>query len=374
MNGRVHRLVNHVVAAQPASEADKLESLSKHLAKLQKERQVLDEQIGKMQDERNVILGMPSDLEKYLFDKDGFIVVRGALSVDEVDACISTIDDIPWQHLDPGDWWGGVQVHGYKGADKKMWRDGVNLQQIYEAGPAFEACIDHRSWINRVKTFVGGKGTFDVSWGPLFIDENIVILRGPGEAIGLHSGAMPMIRRNQYTFKEGQFGAYQVNVFVALTDIGPGDGGTMVVPGSHKANFAHPWLQEGFKKWAAGDGEALRDVDSVPGAVEVHLKRGDALIFADAVAHGSARRINDGIRKSCVFRYQPSWAAPRIPYQASPELQARLTPARLRLVAPLWQAHLEKFPQMKPGQVGHDPAVSSEERDKQRARTMQHWR
>ena len=29
-------------------------------------------------------------------------------------------------------------------------------------------------------------------------------------------------------------------MLLALTDIGPGDGGTMIIPGSHKSNFQHP--------------------------------------------------------------------------------------------------------------------------------------
>ena len=36
-------------------------------------------------------------MEKYLFDKDGFFVLRNALSAEEVEACVSTIDSIPWQ-------------------------------------------------------------------------------------------------------------------------------------------------------------------------------------------------------------------------------------------------------------------------------------
>jgi hypothetical protein len=33
-------------------------------------------------------------------------------------------------------------------------QDGVNLQQIYEAGPAFERLIDHKSWFERAKFFI----------------------------------------------------------------------------------------------------------------------------------------------------------------------------------------------------------------------------
>lgn len=44
----------------------------------------------------------------------------------------------------------------------------------------------------------------------------------------------------QFRFTNGAFRCGQVNILMALTDIGPGDGGTMVIPGSHKSNLAHP--------------------------------------------------------------------------------------------------------------------------------------
>ena len=47
----------------------------------------------------------------------------------------------------------------------------------------FEKLIDHPSWIEHVKHFVGGEGTFDYNHGPLFIDENFANIRGPGESI-----------------------------------------------------------------------------------------------------------------------------------------------------------------------------------------------
>jgi ectoine hydroxylase-related dioxygenase (phytanoyl-CoA dioxygenase family) len=36
----------------------------------------------------------------------------------------------------------------------------------------------------------------------------------------------------------------KVDMLLALTDIGPGDGGTMLIPGSHKSNFEHPHAGE----------------------------------------------------------------------------------------------------------------------------------
>ena len=91
------------------------------------------------------------------------------------------------------------------------------------------------------KHFVGGEGTFDeYSQAPLFIDENFANIRGIGEAIPVHSGGHEGVKRTQFRYHNGKFMCGQINILMALTDIGPGDGATMVIPGSHKANFPHP--------------------------------------------------------------------------------------------------------------------------------------
>ena len=49
---------------------------------------------------------------------------------------------------------------------------------------------------------------------------------------------------------------------MALTDIGPGDGATMVVPGSHKSNIRHPQTVPVEMR-----GEDI-SIDGVAGAIE----------------------------------------------------------------------------------------------------------
>jgi hypothetical protein len=115
---------------------------------------------------------------------------------------------------------------------------------------------------------------------------------------------------------------------MAFNDIGPGDGATMVVPGSHKSNVRHPQTVALEKR-----GEET-SMDGIIGAVECHLEKGDALLFVDAIAHGSARRTNPGNRRIAVYRYGPSWGHFRLPYRPSPELLNRLTPQRRGLVYP----------------------------------------
>ena len=197
-----------------------------------------------------------------------------------------------------------------------------------KAGAAFEKLIDHPSWIEKVKHFVGGEETFDYNHGPLFIDECFASIRGPGEAIGLHSGGHVGTKRTQFRFYNGAFYCGQINLLMALTDIGEGDGSTMVVPASHKAHFPHP--DEDKHRMYSDEAS----VDEVEGAVNVYMEAGDVLLFVDALCHGSAERRNPGDRRIIVFRYGPSWGRHRFNYQASEELIARLTPERRAIVRP----------------------------------------
>jgi hypothetical protein len=258
---------------------------------------------------------MVTDLEIYRFDLRGYLELPGALTAAEVAELNACLDAIP--PLEPGEWYGYVHAHRYGASD------GLNLQQIYEAGEPFERLIDHPSWFEHAKYFVGGEGTFDFAHGPLFIDENFANFRGPGQAIGMHSGGHTGVKRCQFRYHAGRFMCGQINLLIALTDIGPGDGGTMVIPGSHKSNFVHP---------RAADARA--SVDEIEEAIEIPMRAGDALLFVDAISHGSAKRVNPGIRRIAVYRYGPSWASFRHGYQPSPELLERLTQERRRIVQP----------------------------------------
>lgn len=261
----------------------------------------------------------PSEMEIYLFDLRGYLHLKGALSKAEVAELNAALDELP--PIGVGEWYGYVHGHMYGETD------GLNLQQIYEAGEPFEKLIDHPSWIDRVRHFVGGAGTFDYNHGDLFIDECFANYRDPGEAIGLHSGGHTGVKRTQFRFFNGEFHCGQINILMALTDIGPGDGATMVVPGSHKANFPHPH----FEKYKM---QKDASVDEVIGATELFMEAGDVLLFVDALCHGSAKRTASGRRRIVVYRYGPSWGMFRHAYSVSPELLERLTPARRSIVMP----------------------------------------
>jgi Phytanoyl-CoA dioxygenase (PhyH) len=258
----------------------------------------------------------PTALDDYEFDLRGFLIMRGALTTDEVVALNDAYDRFPT--LANGEWYGNSQRRDYT-ADT-----GFELHNVLDCGdPTFDSLIDHPSWFGHVKRYAGEEGTYVAG---VTIDEHIATSRGRGGHHPVHSGGHDASTRTQYAYRNGAFRCGQVNVLISLTDIGPGDGATMVVPGSHKSNFPHP---------LAGDYLRGDRMDQLPHAIEVHTRAGDALVFVDSCMHGAGTRTNDGERRIIILRYGPPWARTRFGYTVSDQLLGRLTPRQRRIMQPM---------------------------------------
>lgn len=258
------------------------------------------------------------DLQDFLFDLRGYLILEKAIDsalVSDLNAAFDRFPDLKF-----GEWWGNTQRLDNNG------HAGLELQNIVEAGKPFETLIDHPAWINRLQRYCGEDGTYV---GGLYIDECFASVRRSGGYFPLHSGGQDGIVRNQFRFVDGRFRCGQVNILLALTDIGPGDGGTRILPGSHKSNIAHPVFSREFS-------ERVKDEDEiVEGSIEVNMKAGDALMFVDALSHGATKRVNAGDRRVVIYRYGPTWGNSRYGFEHSPELLARVTPAQRKILQPI---------------------------------------
>lgn len=261
-----------------------------------------------------------ADLEmlNYLFDLRGYVILRGAAEANLVADLNRVLDEFP--PLEFQQWHGNVQRFDNHGVV------GTELQNIVEAGEPFERLIDHPSWLPHAQRWCGDRGSYTEG---VFIDECFASIRRSGGFFPVHSGGYQGSTRGQYRYTNGAFRCGQVNVLLALTDVGPGDGGTMVIPGSHKANFPHPQ----FKRKAQAPKPT--PMDTLEGAFEVHLNKGDALMFVDGLSHGASSRTNPGERRVVIYRYGVSWGSTRYGYEYSPALLERLTPARRQILQPI---------------------------------------
>jgi hypothetical protein len=263
-----------------------------------------------------ILMDATFDVQDYLFDLRGYIIIKNAVSPDLVERLSRTIDT--YLDLEYLEWRGNVQRFDNNG------NAGIELQNIVEGGQPFEELIDHPSWHDRLLRYCGEKDSYVEG---LFIDECFASVRRRGGYFPFHTGSEDGVIRGQYRFVNNQFRCGQVNMLLALTDIGPGDGGTMVIPGSHKSNFIHPGVKPGW--------DESQKIDSVEGATEVHLDRGDALLFVDAMSHGASTRTNPGERRVVIYRYGPKWGNTRYGYTYSPQLLERLTPERRNILEPI---------------------------------------
>lgn len=266
-------------------------------------------------------------MQDYLFDLNGYLILEGAVDRADLQAMNRWVDD-HWSHVEqPKEadgsprWIGRVETQSY-GQE-----DGVNFQNIVDGGEVFEKLIDHPSWIDRLRKYIAPNNG-------LGIHENFLNIRGQGGHLYIHSGGH--FPRQYFTFRHlntGEWMVGMINVLIALEDIGPGDGGTVLIPGSHKVSEVHPRLEvDGEKVGSLNDG---RLAGSATAMREMHLQAGDALFFTDAVTHGSSVRTNDGFRRSVVYRYTPRHIRTRFNIEQSPDLLSRLTKERRAILDPV---------------------------------------
>lgn len=263
-------------------------------------------------------MNQPHDLQDYLFDLRGYLILENAIDTTLLQQLNTAYDSFP--KLEFGQWWGNAQRLDNNGST------GIEIQNIVEAGKPFEALIDHPSWTPRLRRYCGEQGTYVEG---LFLDECFASVRRTGGFFPMHSGNHEGIVRTQYRYVNNRFACGQVNILLALTDVGPGDGGTRIIPGSHKSNFIHPACVTDFsERIKAGD-------EVIEGSLEVHLKAGDALMFVDSICHGATKRTNPGERRVAIYRYGPGWARTRHGFNYSTELLERVTPEQRKILQPM---------------------------------------
>ena len=263
---------------------------------------------------------VPDKWDDYRFDLEGFLILENAVQPELIGEINQTIEN--WLALsDAGEEWLG-NVHAVRNENSAS--HSVSFRNAIEGGACFEALIDNPNWIEYVKRYVDNHG--------LHIWMNFLPIIRKGHHVRLHSGGHNKMYRTSFQYHDDNFFCGNLNILLAVNDIGPGDGSTLVVPGSHKSNIPNPLVHE--KKKGRKD-YVLEPGDMAPYLKEVHLKAGDAVLFTDALIHGASVRTNEGERRALIYRYSSFWTRDRFGYEYSDELVARLTPERKKIIRPI---------------------------------------
>jgi Phytanoyl-CoA dioxygenase (PhyH) len=238
-----------------------------------------------------VTSGVLTPEERYLFDLQGFLVRRGALSDDEIVRANEAIDAL--QLPRPGDSIGSQRFAGYVGKAE-----------------IFGALMDHLAVIDIVTELCGPDVRLDHTYG---------IHMAPGTAgLDLHGGPLPWDPCQYYVADVTGIHCGLVAVQWALADAWPGDGGFACVPGSHKARFDRP------------------DTVTYGHAVvrEVPLRAGDMVIFTEALTHGTFPWKGKIDRRTILYKYAPGSISWHRDPPVTAEAIASLSPRQRRLCQP----------------------------------------
>ena len=124
-----------------------------------------------------------------------------------------------------------------------------------------------------------------------------------------------------YVYKNGRMFNGLVAISYALTDVGPGDGGFCCIPGSHKSNFV-----------ASLPPEVRTFERPAHYVVQPEVEAGDALIFTEALIHGTQSWTADHERRALLFKFSPGHSAWSQSYY-TPDDYENLTEQQQRILA-----------------------------------------
>ena len=212
--------------------------------------------------------------ERYLFDLNGYLVVPDALTSNQIGILNSVLDR---------------RIESECPADMLTHR----FMPLLDWGKEYRDLIDNPLILPYLTELLGEGFRLD----HVYLD----IIRSGKGPIGteLHGGAVPFTADSYFNFSNGQMYNGLSVVAYNLADVGSNDGGFGCVPGSHKSNYEFP------DEWKEME-EPLPIVKRITGAA------GTAIIFTEALTHGTLPWIGSAERRTIFFKYSPSslsWSA-----------------------------------------------------------------
>jgi len=207
------------------------------------------------------------DEERYLFDLQGYLTVPDALSPDAVDELNAAVDEL-------------VEREMGREETTHRWGDVLPRSRV------FRDLIDNPRVLPLLEELLGPKLRLD--------HEYIDVIRSGLGPIGarLHGGATPFDPVQYYRSGGGNLHSGLLVAAYNLKDVGPDDGGFACVPGSHKAAFRFP--------------ENWKDLSNPhPCVRRVTGPAGTAIIFTEAMTHGTLPWQGSDERRTMFYKYSP---------------------------------------------------------------------
>ena len=228
--------------------------------------------------------------EKYLFDLRGYIVVRNALTTEQIDDLSKRLEKRRNQK--------NISL----GSDRTQNAEG-NLawtaSSLLEWGGSYLDLIDLPTIRPYLEVLLGKNYRLDHDYIKIdSVKQNRKLyLHGGGQGAGGVSDLVGPTDGGQcyYRFSNGRFFNGLVAVAFELDNVPVGHGGFACISGSHKVNFELP-----------SDWKVSNTQEEIPECVDwVAASAGDAIIFTEACAHGTIPWRGEGERRTVFYKYCP---------------------------------------------------------------------
>lgn len=236
-----------------------------------------------------------NEIERYEFDRVGYITIPGILTEEQVGSLAESIDALEEEaaaraaaaprRKSPT---GLLEYHhnaekGYYVTGAKEHGNTIIVEDFFNADPAFDDLVDHAPTMSYIHAIVQERAT---------INNSEIRIRYPGNQTGTHMGG-PIGGKHRYGYNHKGINGMMVRMVYFVHDVGPEDGPFCVVPATHKSNMVSPY--EG------------RNPDKEPGMIGLPVKAGDAILFTENLRHGGFTNRSGKTRKTVHIGYGPFW-------------------------------------------------------------------
>ena len=225
--------------------------------------------------------------EKYFFDVNGYLIVEDILSPEQVHALNQAIDNNQDKiRLREGEL---SLSHGSPALEGTHGRGDIGgiLNWPKPWCQPFRDLISHPPALRYMLELIGN--------GFRHGNANGISMTTGAEGCILHGGGMDS-NQHRYRYENGTMWNNLMGVCYQLADINPGDGGFVCIPGSHKANLGCPE-------------DGLRMECDIGCFKHLPMKAGSALVFTEAMTHGTLPWNGQEERRSVLYKYASRAAA-----------------------------------------------------------------
>ena len=263
--------------------------------------------------------------ERELWDRDGYFIIEGALSEDEmapIEDEIDRYDALSQQHgREAGSYLDLMNI-----VDRTIDRSNGNESLPTEPNRVFIELLDHPGHLGILCDLMGAA---------VHALGTQIMIRPPC--------ATPKSRWHRDTMApygfppaNGHMPLQQFRIGWFLTDMPePNMGNFCVIPGSHHQGFPKipSGLDHALQLTSFADYEKLEDIcEGCPGARQITVNRGDAVVFHNALFHAVSRNTSAIHRRNLYYVYGPWWARLSDRNEVSPAAAAMCSPVQKQLI------------------------------------------